>query len=153
VLADLWSPAEVSRDVTAPPEAVFAVLSDPRTYPDWLVGAQRIRAVDPTFPAPGAEFDHSVGPTEGATVDDSSEVIDADPPHHLALEVRVGILAGVVELDVLPSGAGSTIRFRERPIGPAAVLTPLVRPLLRRRNATSLEQLAEQLAAGAAGRP
>ena len=63
LLERLLSPAEVRAIVPAPPEAVFAVLSDPETYPEWLAGAQHIRQVDGDFPAPGSQFDHEVGPT------------------------------------------------------------------------------------------
>ena len=47
--------------VDSPPSRVFAVLADPTTYPDWLVGAQAIRDVDPAWPAPGAKFSHRIG--------------------------------------------------------------------------------------------
>lgn len=138
----LWSPVEVRRTVAAPPEEVFAVLAEPRTYPAWLVGAQRIRSVDDAFPAEGAEFDHSVGPAKVATIDDSSEVLEADPPHRLSLLVRAGPLHARVDLLVLPAEAGSEVCFRERPIGWATVLTPFVRPSLHARNRESLRRLA-----------
>ena len=45
----------VSRPVAAPPEAVWAVLADGWQYGTWVVGASRVRAVDPggRRPAPG----------------------------------------------------------------------------------------------------
>jgi uncharacterized protein YndB with AHSA1/START domain len=137
-----WSPVEVRRDITASPEDVFAVLAEPRTYPDWLVGAQRIRSVDPEFPAPGAAFDHSVGPAQAATIDDSSEVLAADPPHRLSLLVHAGPLRGRVDLLVLRTEDGTEVRFRERPVGWAILLTPIVRPSLHARNRESLRRLA-----------
>ena len=113
-------------------EDVFATIADPRTYPDWLVGAQRIRSVDPSFPAPGAEFEHSVGPTDAVTVDDSSEVLETDAPHHLRLEVRAGVFTATVDFEVHDAGDGSDVRFRELPPGgPAphpALATAAVRP-------------------------
>jgi hypothetical protein len=72
VLDRLFSPVEARTTVALPRDAAFRTIADPRTYPTWLVGAQRIRRVDPTFPAPAAEFEHSVGPSEGATIDDAS---------------------------------------------------------------------------------
>ena len=65
LLERLRSPVEVRVTVPAPPEAVFAVLSDPETYPEWLAGAQHIRHVDDDFPAEGSAFDHEVGPSDG----------------------------------------------------------------------------------------
>jgi uncharacterized protein YndB with AHSA1/START domain len=144
----LWSPVEVRGHVAAPPEAVFAVLAEPRTYPDWLVGAQRIRSVDRDFPAPGAGFDHSVGPTEATTVDDSSEVLDADPPHRLSLLVHAGLLHARVDLLLVPRDDGTEVRFRERPVGWAAALTPLVRPTLHARNLESLRRLSDLVEGG-----
>ena len=55
MLERLRSPAEVRVVVPAPPAAVFAVLSDPETYPEWLAGAQRIRRVDDDFPDAGSQ--------------------------------------------------------------------------------------------------
>src|SRR4051812_41318490 len=40
---------------------IFSVLLDPYTYPEWLVGAQRIRSVDDAWPEPGTAFHHVVG--------------------------------------------------------------------------------------------
>ena len=138
-----WSPVEARRAVAAAPEVVFDVLADPRTYPDWLVGAQRIRSVDPSFPAPGAQFEHSVGATEAATVDDVTEVRAVDRPRRLRLLVHAGAFHGDVELLVEPRADGSEVRFRERPVGWAAALTPVLRTVLHGRNAESLRRLAD----------
>jgi len=139
----LWSPVEVRRRISRPVEEVFATISEPRTYPDWLVGAQRIRSVDGSFPEPGAEFEHSVGPSGAVTVDDSSEVLEADAPHHLRLEVRAKPFTATVDFEVHDAGDGCEVRFRELPSGWARPLTPLLRPLLYARNGRSLRQLAE----------
>jgi uncharacterized protein YndB with AHSA1/START domain len=144
-MAGLFSPVEVRTEVTASPEAVWKLISDPETYPSWLMGAQQIRSVDPEFPRPGSGFDHSVGPTEEATVDDSTTATDADPPHRLDLHVRAGPFHADVELLVLPSPDGSEIRFSERPTGPWFVLTPILRPVLGARNAESLRRLSKCL--------
>jgi uncharacterized protein YndB with AHSA1/START domain len=44
--------------IHATPEEVFAVLSDPRCYPDWVVGAAGIGDYDEEFPAVGSHFQH-----------------------------------------------------------------------------------------------
>jgi hypothetical protein len=137
----LTDPAEARTDIDARPEDVWATISDPETYPDWLVGAQRIRRVDAEFPADGSGFDHSVGLTGAVTVDDSSVVERADPPHRLDLRVDVGPFHAQVELLVLPGPAGSEVRFSERPVGPAVLLNPWIRPVLRARNRESLRRL------------
>ncbi len=51
----------VQRMVSAPPEAVWEVLADGWVYTGWVVGASRMRAVDPAWPVPDARLHHSVG--------------------------------------------------------------------------------------------
>jgi uncharacterized protein YndB with AHSA1/START domain len=139
-LRKLWSPVEVRAEIAAPPRQVFAVLAEPRTYPDWLVGAKRIRSVDGDFPNEDAEFDHTVG-VGPLTIDDSTEVLEVHEPDRLKLRVHVGPLDGDVELLVLPSPGGTEVRFRERPVGLPAAVTPLLRPTLQARNGESLRRL------------
>lgn len=151
-IRSLWSPVEVRRTLPHPVDEVFAVLADPYTYPSWLVGAQRMRAVDADFPSPGSQFHHSVGLAEDATVDDVSSVLSVDPPHRLELEVEVGPIHGIVELLVEEADDGSLVRFRERPSGFAVVTTPFTRPALGARNTESLRRLDDLLARRAVGR-
>lgn len=146
-----WSPAEARREIAADPERVFAVVSDPRTYPDWLLGAQEIRAVDADFPRVGSVFHHSVGPTEETTVDDVSEVLAVERPRRLVLRVHVGRMVGIAELLVDGTRDGSEVRFRERPAGLPRYAMPLLRPMLHGRNAKSLRQLEERVLTGDLG--
>lgn len=139
------SPVEVQGHLPATPDQVWAVIADPTTYPDWLVGAQRMRSVDEGFPRPGTAFHHSVGPVEEATVDDRSESLESDPPNRLVLDVHVGKLEGIVELLVTAEGDGSRLVFREKPTGTFALATPLLRPAVYARNEKSLRQLRELL--------
>ncbi len=44
----------ISRRVDAPAEAVWSVLADGWSYANWVVGAARVRDVDPGWPAQGA---------------------------------------------------------------------------------------------------
>ncbi|MBA2280573.1 MAG: SRPBCC family protein [Actinomycetota bacterium] len=153
VLTRLWSPVEVRATVPGSPGDVWAVLADPTNYPDWLVGAQQIRAVDADFPKPGSKFHHSVGPDEEATVDDDSRSVVADPRHRLVLEVHAGPLRGTVDFRLLPAPDGTEIRFRETMAGPWKPFMPAVRPLLHARNTKSLEQLAAVVAERAGSAP
>jgi uncharacterized protein YndB with AHSA1/START domain len=141
----LFSPVEARTEVAASPSEVWATISDPTTYPDWLVGAQRIRGVDRAFPTEGAEFRHSVGPMGALTIDDATTVTESAPPHRLELLARAGPFHAAVEMLVLPSPKGSEIRFCERPVGASAALTPFLRPVLHARNAESLRQLSTYL--------
>lgn len=50
-----------THDTTASTDEVWAVLSDGWVFPLWVVGASRIRTVDPDWPNEGARIHHSVG--------------------------------------------------------------------------------------------
>jgi uncharacterized protein YndB with AHSA1/START domain len=142
----LLSPAEVRLTVPASPEAVFAVLSDPETYPEWLAGAQHIRRVDDDFPAPGTTFDHEVGPSEATTVADDSEALAVDAPNRLVLEVHAGRVRGVVEFELERTLDGTLVTFREHALGPLGLAMPLLRAPLFLRNRASLERLRQRFA-------
>ncbi|PLS75432.1 MAG: hypothetical protein CYG61_07415 [Actinobacteria bacterium] len=47
--------------VDVPIDTVFRVLSDPRTYDEFVVGTKRIRRFDPTWPEVGSTFHHTLG--------------------------------------------------------------------------------------------
>lgn len=147
----LFSPVEVRTEIAATPRQVFDVIAEPRTYPDWLVGAKKIRSVDGDFPSEDAEFDHTVG-AGPVSIDDSTEVLEVHEPDRLKLRVHVGPLDGDVELLVLPSPGGTEVRFRERPVGIPAAATPLLRPTLQARNGESLRRLRTLVEGGAQGR-
>jgi len=153
-------PAGATRTTAAAlltPEAVYAALIDPRTYPEWLVGCRTIRAVDDGWPAPGTRFHHRVGLVGPVTVDDNSEVLAAEPPRHLALEVRFRPFGrGRVDFwltteQATPAETGivpkprivpkTRIVMDEAPIGVIAPSAPLVAPLIAARNRTSLNAL------------
>lgn len=141
LLDRLSSPAEVRVVIPAPPSAVFAVLSDPETYPEWLAGAQNIRRVDDDFPKPGSRFDHEVGPTEETTVADDTEVRAVDPQERLVLEVHAGPMKGVVEFELERTADGTLLTFRERVIGALGAAMPVLRGPIFLRNRASLEKL------------
>jgi uncharacterized protein YndB with AHSA1/START domain len=98
------------------PDEVFAVLVDPRTYPDWLVGADAIRSVDPGWPAPGTAFHHVVG-VGPFKIADRSEVRVIDPPRRLELEVMARpLIRAHVTFEVRDAeGGGSCVELREKP--------------------------------------
>jgi hypothetical protein len=129
--------------VRATPEAVFDVLDDACAYPRWVVGARRVRAVDPSWPHVGARFHHAIG-APGAELHDSSKVLVRDRPRDLSLEVRFRP-TGVARVDiyVTPTEDGCEVTLDEVPTeGPAKRLPrPVVEALLSARNALSLRRL------------
>jgi uncharacterized protein YndB with AHSA1/START domain len=132
---------------TAAPASVFAVLDDPCAYPRWVVGARRVRAVDPSWPAVGSRFHHALG-TAAAELHDSSKILERDPPRRMVLEVRFRP-TGVARVDIQVRGeeTGCTITIEEHPIsGPVACLPKLIiDPLLTSRNALALYRLRREV--------
>src|SRR6188472_2881403 len=95
----------VTRYAVAPIERVFEVISDPRTYPDWLVGAREIRSVDEDWPQPGSRFHHRVGLVGPLTIPDSTSSVEVEPPTRLVLEVRARpLVKGRVEFTLASVG-------------------------------------------------
>ena len=130
-------------DIAAPPEAVFAVLADPRSYARWVVGSRAIRAADPGWPAPGAVFDHAQG-FGPLVLKDTTIVLECDRPRLLALRVNARPLTVAhVTLTLEPRDGGTHVVMREAPADLRSMVTmnPVVDPLLRMRNAESLKRL------------
>jgi uncharacterized protein YndB with AHSA1/START domain len=139
--------ARTSIHVSAPPEAVFAVLSDPYTYEHWVVGCKQIRGVEGAWPEQGSTFHHAVG-IGPITVKDATTVVDVDAPYRLVLRARArptGVAR--VQIAVDAQGDGSEVTIAEVPIeGPPAVLhNPVQDWLIDRRNREALRRL-KQLA-------
>lgn len=149
-----------SIDIDARPEHVFDALADARTYPRWLVGAQRIRRVDEDWPATGCAFHHTVG-VGPLTLDDRTTVVDYDRPRSLRLRAGVGPLGSAhVDFELEPGpGGGTRLHFAEEPESGLLRMAwrTLGRPLMRLgiwgRNAASLSNLKAFVEAGGRGSP
>jgi NAD(P)-dependent dehydrogenase (short-subunit alcohol dehydrogenase family)/uncharacterized protein YndB with AHSA1/START domain len=142
--------------IDATPEAVFAVLSDPYRYPEWVVGAAGIRDHDEEFPEVGSRFHHKVG-SWPVGVKDHTEVIEVDPPHRLVLKAKARPLGtAVIEVDLSESAGGTELTMEE---GPGDRLTSLVagNPVadtaLRVRNAEALARLKRLVEGAPEGEP
>jgi|SRR5690242_19782355 len=124
-------------------EAVFDVLDDPFAYPRWVIGARRVRNVDPSWPAVGSRFHHAIG-TAAGELHDSSKVLQRDPPERMVLEVRFRP-TGVARVDirVRSEGDGSVIEMEETPTGGPVSRLPgfITDPILSLRNVLSLRRL------------
>lgn len=133
-----------SRVVAAPPDRVFAELSDAWSFPTWVVGASHIRDVDAHWPRPGARLHHQVGGWPFA-IKDSTEVIECETPTRLRLLARAWPVGEAeVDIRVEPAGDGSLVTMLETPVsGPGHWLdNPVQRLVLRRRNREALARLA-----------
>lgn len=131
----------------AEPDEIWAVLADPWSYADWVVGSRQILSADPDWPAPGTEFRHKIG-LGPLTTSDTTEVLEADPPRRLVLRAKarpLGVMVVVLELE--PAGAGTRVTMVEDPEGAwwLAYPPPMHLPM-RLRNDETLRRLARAAA-------
>lgn len=134
----------VQRHLNCTPDDVFGVLGDGWTYPIWVVGASRMRAVDPSWPQVGAKLHHSAG-IWPLLINDSTSILVWDPPRQVVLEAR-GWPAGVakVDLTVQPEESGCRVSIREDVVrGPSRLIPQAARQaLMNVRNQETLRRLA-----------
>lgn len=133
------------RRVAATPDDVFAVLADGWMYPGWVVGASRMREVDPTWPAEGARLHHSFG-VWPALIDDETRLLEWQPGGRAVLEAKGWPLgtARVVLTAELDGRSGCHVRLAEDASrGPARLLPkPVRQALMLKRNTETLRRLA-----------
>jgi hypothetical protein len=128
--------------VGAPVEVVWSVLADPFAYPEWVVGAQRARAADPGWPAPGSRLHHRVG-IGPLSVRDRTTVIEADPPRRSVLDAAARPLGRArVEICLHAEGDGTRVVMVEDPSGFTAPLrlNPAIQALIKLRNVEALRR-------------
>ena len=135
----------VTRDVEAPTQAVWDVLADGWFYATWVVGASRVRGVDPGWPAEGTRIHHSFG-IWPALINDTTEVVDSAEPVEMVLTAR-GWPAGEarVAISISPRGdQACTVRMEEDATkGPGALIPKPLRQLaIGPRNVEALRRLA-----------
>ena len=134
----------VTRMVEATPEQVWAVLEDGWSYPSWVVGASRMRAVEDGWPAAGTKLHHSAG-VWPVVVNDETEVLESDAPRRLRLQAK-GWPAGeaTIELRIEPAGNGSKVTIVEDATrGPGRFVPKALRqPVIALRNTETLRRLA-----------
>jgi uncharacterized protein YndB with AHSA1/START domain len=139
-------PTATSVEIDAPQSAVFAAIVDADTYPDWLVGARRIRHIEPEWPERGGRFHHTIG-FGPVRLDDVTQSLEVDAPHLLRLRAGMGPLgAALVTFRVTGTADATVLTIDEGPDeGPFRFLWkvagPVVRFLMWGRNSASLEQL------------
>ena len=131
--------------IDTPPERVFAVLADWRSYGDWVVGSRLMRGADPGFPAAGTRFHHQVG-WGPLHLNDHTMVLEVDQPRKLILKAKARPLGtAVVDLEMRAENGGTRVVMREDPGDTltAFVFNPLTHLLVRGRNEESLSRLKE----------
>jgi uncharacterized protein YndB with AHSA1/START domain len=132
------------RRIRATPEEVWQVLGDGWLYPLWVVGATRMREVEPAWPAIGSRIFHSVGAWP-LVIDDSTSVVESVPEEHLELRARAWPAGEArVVIDLEPAAGQTLVSIREDVVsGPGRLVPPPVRHLqLGWRNTETLRRLA-----------
>jgi len=128
-----------------PPAAVWEALADPGGYGYWVVGSKLIRDADPSWPAAGSKFHHTIG-VGPFTVSDHTESLEADAPAKLRLRAK-GRPFGTaqVTMEMTAVDGGTMVEITENPDGLTGILSlnPLVHVFTKARNAESLMRLEE----------
>lgn len=130
--------------IDASPADVWKVLADGWLFPLWVVGASRIRDVEPGWPAEGSRIHHSVGVWPGL-VDDHTEVLASEEGKALRLRARAWPIGEVeVFITLAPSGEQSEVTIIEEvAAGPGRVVPATIRnPGITWRNTETLRRLA-----------
>ncbi len=136
--------SEVTRTTTAGPDAIWSVIADGWTFASWVVGASRVRAVEPGWPEVGARIHHSVGQWP-AVLDDDTEVVEVEPGRRIVLLARTRPVGEArVEIVLEPLAEGTRMRMIEDFVSGPALVAP--RParavVLSARNTETLHRLA-----------
>jgi uncharacterized protein YndB with AHSA1/START domain len=130
--------------IAARPEQVFAVLSDPRSYADWVVGSKDVRGVEGDWPSLGTRFHHRVG-LGPLTVADYTEVLEVDADRRLLLDARAQPFGRAhVLLELAPQDGETRVTMTETPADRKSQLVAANRlsdALLRLLNTESLRRL------------
>ncbi len=135
--------ATVTSRVAASPAQVWSALSDGWLYATWVVGASRVRSVEPSWPAPGATIEHSFG-LWPVVINDQTVVLHAEPDRELVLRAKGWPIGeATVRLTLTPEGAETVLTLQEdATAGPGRLVPRPVRMLgLRPRNKESLRRL------------
>ena len=137
--------ARTERVIAASPEAVYEVLTDPRSYAYWVIGSMEVRGASSDWPRPGSRFHHTVG-MGPLRIKDHTVVEEARPNRFLQLRAKARPLGNArVKLELEQEDAGTRVTMIEDPAdAPTAFLfMPLTHLVTRGRNVRSLDRLAE----------
>lgn len=111
--------AQSSIDIAAPPELVYAIVSDVENLPDWAAETSKCTWLGgATGPAVGAKF-RGVNKHKGRIWAMGCVVTDADPGKRFAFRVGlVGVPTSRWSYDIEPTGDGCRVTESTRRISP-----------------------------------
>ena len=133
----------VRRTTTAGTDAVWAVLADGWQLPSWVVGAARVSAVDPTWPAVGARLRYGIGGWP-LVLPGSASVTASTLMQELALHGRTPFGGVDVRVRITDAPTGCVLEITEDVVsGPAHLVPARVRAAaIGARNVETLRRLA-----------
>ncbi|MGV0744950.1 SRPBCC family protein [Mycolicibacterium sp. XJ870] len=107
----------VKRDTTATRKQVWDVIANGWTYSQWVVGNTRMRAVDPSWPAPGSTIHHTIG-VWPVVLNDETMVESCVPQKELVLHAKGRPFAGArITLRLFDTDNGTRVEMAEVPLG------------------------------------
>jgi hypothetical protein len=136
---------ESSADIAAAPEAVWAVLADPGSWPDWDSGVARVEGEA----TKGSKLTLTTTANPGKAW--PLKVAEVEPQRRIVLTggMPLGLFKGERTYVLEPGGVGTRFRMREQFTGPLAPLIGRSIPDLQ----PAFDQFAAGLKARAEGSP
>jgi hypothetical protein len=114
----------VERLIAATPQQVWNVIADGWTYSQWVVGNTRMRAVDPSWPAPGATIHHTIG-IWPFVLNDETKVESSVAPEEIVLLAKGRPFGKArITLRLRDADGGCCVEMAELPVGGPLNLVP-----------------------------
>ena len=135
---------EVEQRIEAPVDRVWRHLSDPALMAAWMAGVEAMRSADGRPLALGSRL---LFQARGA--ERTREVVAFEAGRQLDLRSVQGPITATYSYRLTPEGKATHVALAADCVakGPAVLLTPLLRPLIRRADSGQLRALAEAVAA------
>lgn len=127
--------------VSAPPEKVWGLISDPRNAPLFNNMIQKISDIQERPGGVGTRWKAMA--RMGGAVAIANEVIEWDPPRRLAIAMS-GPASGTLSFTLTPQGDGATLVEQQATAHLPALTAPLVKPMLDTGIRESLRKIKER---------
>jgi uncharacterized protein YndB with AHSA1/START domain len=140
---------EVSTTIDKPVAEVFAFVQDERNIPRWDPDLLKATKVSDGPIGVGTKFHLQIKPFLGQT-EGHGEVVAYEPQRRIELQFAMGALSPHVSHLFEPTASGTrfTRRVEMRPGGFFRLLSPLLAPVIRRRNVNYLATLKQLVESG-----